>query len=228
LFSPEIPAGGGVYDYIFCRNLLIYFDPSMQTKALQRLGNLLAPNGLLFVGPAEQNLLTDHGFEPARIPQAFAGRKTRPEPKYGLPMKLPAAQVPPARGPSRLAAREITEPTRGEPARARATTMDGLTAARQFADAGRFEEAARLCQLHLQNHGPSAQAFFLLGLVSDAQGSDEAANFYRKALYLEPNHYDSLLHLAFLFLKDGNSTRARACLNRAGRLHPEIEPQAES
>ncbi|MEO1600519.1 MAG: chemotaxis protein CheB [Pseudomonadota bacterium] len=40
-------------DLICCRNLLIYFGPSLQTKALSRLHFALKPNGLLFLGTAE-------------------------------------------------------------------------------------------------------------------------------------------------------------------------------
>ncbi|MEM9146938.1 MAG: chemotaxis protein CheB [Pseudomonadota bacterium] len=40
-------------DLICCRNLLIYFGPSLQTKALSRLHFALKPNGYLFLGTAE-------------------------------------------------------------------------------------------------------------------------------------------------------------------------------
>jgi chemotaxis protein methyltransferase WspC len=127
-----------------------------------------------------------------------------------------------------MASREPTSPAQPRPARAAASATGGLTAARQLADAGRLEEAAQLCQLHLRSKGPSAQAYYLLGLVSDAQGSEDAIEYYRKALYLEPDHYESLLHMAFLLLKNGESARARNFLNRAGRLRSETEKQAES
>ena len=42
--------GPDTYDFIFCRNLLIYLDGSSQQKVLVKLRRLLAPNGLLFVG----------------------------------------------------------------------------------------------------------------------------------------------------------------------------------
>src|SRR5262245_22602007 len=51
-----------IYDFIFCRNLLIYFDGANQSKALARIHDLLAPDGFLFVGAAEQPLVFDKGF----------------------------------------------------------------------------------------------------------------------------------------------------------------------
>src|SRR5260370_38394644 len=56
------------YDFIFCRNLLIYFDQPTQQKALEKLDALLAPSGILFVGPAEQPLALERGFVSANIP----------------------------------------------------------------------------------------------------------------------------------------------------------------
>jgi chemotaxis protein methyltransferase CheR len=40
-------------DFIFCRNILIYFDKPTQTKVLQRLCDHLKPGGLLFLGHSE-------------------------------------------------------------------------------------------------------------------------------------------------------------------------------
>ena len=45
----------------------------------------------------------------------------------------------------------------------------------------------------------------------------EAAEAYRKALYLDPNHHEALVHLALLLAKQGDRAGARCCSNaRAG------------
>jgi chemotaxis protein methyltransferase CheR len=41
------------FDAIFCRNVMIYFDKPTQHRVLQRLAQWLKPDGLLFVGHAE-------------------------------------------------------------------------------------------------------------------------------------------------------------------------------
>ena len=48
-------------DLVSCRNLLIYFRPEAQERALRRLQYALAPGGFLFLGPSETiaNLHTD-------------------------------------------------------------------------------------------------------------------------------------------------------------------------
>lgn len=43
----------GEFDFIFCRNVIIYFDAVTQRKVLQRLVDKLRPGGYLFLGHSE-------------------------------------------------------------------------------------------------------------------------------------------------------------------------------
>jgi chemotaxis protein methyltransferase WspC len=95
-----------------------------------------------------------------------------------------------------------------------------LETARRLADAGRLDEAAKICEANMRESGASAQAYYLLGLVRDAAGDPTAQDYYRKALYLEPNHYESLLQLALWAEKNGEVAGARRLKIRAQRAKP--------
>lgn len=60
------------YDFVFCRNVLIYFDRDVQDRVIDSLESCLADDGTLFVGPAETGVAMRHGMRSARVPLAFA------------------------------------------------------------------------------------------------------------------------------------------------------------
>jgi len=211
------------WDFIFCRNLLIYLDRPSQAQALARLSQLLAPAGLLFVGPAEQAVAFDHGFVSANLPSAFAFHRTSPPAPDRRPTKSSGKAFRQAAmgAGSRLEPRLFFSgsPPSSRPAdRAPVLPQANLEAARRLADEGRLREAAGVCEAYLREKRDSAQAYYLLGLVRDACGDSGAIDCYRKALYLEPHHYESLVQMALLLQKRGDPARARTFRSRANRL----------
>ena len=248
VLAEDFLADRGRYDFIFCRNLLIYFDRPTQEKALRRIERLLSPSGTLFVGPAELPLVLDHGFVSAGIPMAFACQKAAAA-ASSLNRRQGASKAPnPARvvtGPWNLnedSPGKLTDTGHFEIGKravgARATgsadlttpgngTLKGghqtlaaatLDTARRYANAGRLKEAAGICENHLREYGSSAEAYYLLGLVLDAQSNPKAIDCYRKALYLEPDHYETLLQMASLSQRNGDAVRADSLKRRALRI----------
>ncbi len=49
-------------DFIFCRNVMIYFDKTTQSRLIQRFYDLLAPGGVLFTGHSESLTGIEHKF----------------------------------------------------------------------------------------------------------------------------------------------------------------------
>jgi chemotaxis protein methyltransferase WspC len=218
------------YDFIFCRNLLIYFDRPTQKMVLRQLRELLKDDGYLFVGPAEMPLVREGGFVSANVSLAFISRKAhenegdkhnparKRSPRRAAPQPPGVAKPPPAPVSSPVPKLVPAPPQ----VQAVAERPADLRSARALADAGKLEEAARVCESHLRQHGPSAEAYYLLGLVKDAAGEETALDFYRKALYLEPNHFEALWHMALLLEKNGDTAAAASYRRRAERAERKV------
>ncbi len=211
---------GRTYDAIFCRNLLIYFDTATQRRAVAALERLLAPSGLFCVGPSETGLLSSLDFTHTRISLAFAFRKGKTQPS--VPTPRPAQKKPfvasMAQPKPRPAAKPAPKPAPKSIASQGTAVVPDLQEATRLADEGRLAEVAAICHASLAQCGASADAFYLLGLVSDAANrAEEAAMHYRKALYLNPQHHDALLHYSLLTAKSGDAVTAQALRERARR-----------
>jgi chemotaxis protein methyltransferase WspC len=229
LFADDLLSGPVRFDVIFCRNVLIYFDRETQDRAILVLSHLMTPRGFLFVAPAETGLPPSHGFVSIGLPLAFGFRRSdaaRLSPGSAVRARLqplqrirPIARTVPPPPPVARAAGPAAAGFRQPASKAAAGATADVSEATRLADQGHFVEAATACETHLRQHGPSAAAYYLLGLVRDATGNQaEAGEYYRKALYLDPVHCDAQIQLAFLMEKEGDSAGAQVLRNRARRL----------
>lgn len=225
LLDPALLANEPAYDFVFCRNLLIYFDQPTQQQVFEVLKRLTHVDGVLFIGPAEGSLLGRLGMRSIGIAQSFAfSRHIEPEPAP-LPVFIPTptpvrpairsvVAPPPSRPFANVVPALRPAPASGAPLDA-ATLLGNIAA---LANAGKSAEARVACEQYLRSHEPVAQVFYWLGLLSDVAGSVlEAQGFYRKALYLQPQHPEALMQLAVLLASQGDAAGARRLQERAAR-----------
>lgn len=232
MFAPDFLINEKPYDFVLCRNVLIYFDREMQQQAVQILERLLHAQGTIFVGPAEAGVMLRPNLASAGIPLAFAFQKrSTPLPTVTLPKSSKAAipasiklqalpPIPPLRKPFAHVAPAAPQTT---PAATVPTGVQSaesiLTRAMQYANQGELADATRLCKEYMQQNGPNAAAYYLIGLISDArQDTADAMQHYRKAIYLQPNHYEALTHLAALLAAQGDNAGALLMQQRAQRV----------
>ncbi|MHB9798659.1 CheR family methyltransferase [Pseudomonas sp. MT3] len=220
LLSPSLLAGEAPYDYVFCRNLLIYFDCATQERVVDVLRRLAREDGVLFIGPAEASLLSRQGLRPLGVAQSFAFPL---DSQTQAPAARPALVPPPPRrtAPATKSSAAPVRPRAPKPSPPiprLASASASLEDIARLANSGQAAEARQRCEALLAEQGPNAEAFYWLGLLSDAQGRGaQAQGYYRKALYLQPDHQESLLHLAALLAAQGDQEGARRLQERAAR-----------
>ena len=236
VLDPALASRDGLYDFVFCRNLLIYFDVPTQQRVFEVLKRLLHPQGVLFIGPAEGSLLARLGMRPLGIAQSFAYVRQEGgnaplavapvQPARRTVPPLATAGYPPPGAPLPRPLRVLPMAPKPAPARehAREGASELLASIARLANAGASEQARAECQRYLGQFAPSAQVYYWLGLLSDTEGdAQQALTHYRKALYLEPQHPEALVHLAALLASQGDLAGARRLQDRAARVGREPE-----
>ncbi len=232
LLDPQLLVCEPAFDLIFCRNLLIYLHQEARARVLANLDRLLAPRGLLCMGHAEPWNLLDRRFRatgpnpyflferaPATgmlpdVENSLANGRRKPaggsnQPAGGIHQPAYAG-----RSPSRRSRRESAS----SPASVHATPLDLLAQARQEADAGSLDKALQSCQAHLSVAKPSADAYSLLGVIHQARKErTQAIDCFRKALYLDSQNEEALLHLLLLYQESGDEDAAKLLRRRLDR-----------
>lgn len=208
VLSAEFMYGAAKFDYIFCRNLFIYLTDDSQQIILQKLAALLAPQGVLFVGCTEGEIVRRCGW--IQKGNALLSAFTPPLAKQSVSPEDATVQL---KGNNRLG--QLSSLFLAE-------EVVSLQEAFALADNGRYEEALGMCVNYIKKQGSTdPQAYFLMGVIEHARGrNDMAENYFNKAIYLQPDHSETLAYLALLAEQKGDIERAdvfRRRLKRAER-----------
>jgi len=222
------PALKQKFDYILCRNLLIYFDIPTKLIAFKNLFNFLKDNGHLFIGHSEFGSVPNDLFKNTGFEQAFALVKHN-NPDYIKKTPAEASEPTPSFPKSKKSvAQPFKQKTAFESLIKKENTTNtefknsfssiSLKKTRELADSGNYDEAEQICQLHITNNGEDVETLYLLGLIKSSQNkNNEAESLFRKALFLEPKHYESLIHLSLLMKKMGDNKNADLLKIRADK-----------
>lgn len=226
------------YDIIFCRNLLIYLEDVACQYVLNTLYQLLKPEGLLFVGASETGKVSSDRFAYIRQAFTFAYRKIDTVPDQSSKATLEPIETKP------VLAQASTQPVSHLDVKAIASTRRHaplasakhqisvvppihslqnvtLQQAQQLADAGNIASAIHCCKTYLESHSTHAEANALLGTLYQATADyEQAEHCFRRALYLQPNLYEALMHLALLKESRGDAIAAERLRQRIQKLQP--------
>lgn len=208
------------YDIIFCRNLLIYLKPEACTQVLAAIDRLLVTGGILFVGGSETGKIVPEQYSSIRQPFTFAYRKSEIAPapsKPSLNLNNPP-QI--STTPDMLT---IPKTHLSAIASAQSRPSLDLPAMRKLANEGKLTDATTLCKNYLEKYPTSADAYVLLGELYQADRHNPQASqtalktaeqCFQRAIYLEPNSYEALIHLALLKESQGDTTGANIIRQR--------------
>lgn len=200
------------YDMIFCRNFLVYLAPEYRQRLIRHLMDRLSPEGLLFAGNSDNLPAIDGRFR-------LLGAKG----SYAYTFDASASPRP-----KKDASIESAEQTRVLPEDEVSYTREQTHRnACELAENGFYEEAEYICHEYLEKTGPSAEIFFLLGKIYDAEGQSEKSEAaFRKCVYLENGHPEAYDALAMISEKRGHIGHAEE-LRKRGTRSPFARPSSE-
>lgn len=211
--DPGVFAPGECFDVIFCRNLLIYLDPLARRSLVARLLEVLADDGVVYTGQAENLAAIDPRLRtaPGQGVLAFVRQATRSA------APVIARVTPPTLPPTRSSGRR-SGAAQVSPVPAAATGLQGiappahdpLALAREMADRGQLEPARDLLRSALGRDATQAAYWRLLGLVEMARDAlGEADEAFSRALFLDRDDEESLRHRAMLATRLARPEEAR-------------------
>ena len=233
LVREPLPVEPGSFDVIFLRNVLIYFRPESQRRVAAAVARALAPDGVLFLGPAETLWQISGELEPVDLEECFCYRlpahppektgdrapgsglrneTTTRTPKVAVRLQPRPRPVAERRGATvEDVATEVpgSVPVARTPDPGRVGTRERLGAAVAALAEGLSDRAGELLNQALLADPADAVAHGLEGFIHDVSGRTQmAVPSYRAALFLDPALYQVRLLLADALRRLGNSARA--------------------
>ena len=222
--APEAlaPFPAGSFDGVWCRNLAIYLSAEARRAIGARLIQLLAADGMLFLGHAEpagvfglHEQVTPVAGGTFAFDRATAGMRPGAEPHAAARVASTGAGRTAVTGTRAASTQRAAPPA---PAERPAALPPGLDDARRAANLGRVDEALAIADGLHRSGDRSTGLLELLGTLHAARGDVAGAErFLRQVLYLDPDHVEALLHLALLADSRGDAGLAHRYRARAAK-----------
>jgi chemotaxis protein methyltransferase CheR len=238
LAAPIYPAEFGEradFDVILCRNVLMYFSAEWQERILRRLVQALTPEGWLLVGPcdfaaAQPGELGLQFRSPGVFQKVDAGTPRRDSVPPFLPLTTPPPPVwampllaveAPVVAPFAPAAAPDAVPAVPEPVVVPAATEGDVASVRAqlHANRGELDEALAACEQAIATDKTNPGFYYLRACILQEQNRlDEAADAFRRVLYLEPHAVMAQFALGCLADRQGRRGDARHHLSIVLRM----------
>jgi chemotaxis protein methyltransferase CheR len=221
---PSLATDTNATDIVFCRNVLIYFEPSRVEALIRKLRCSLVEDGWLVVSPSECSQALFSGFSAVNFPGAVLYRKSHAkEQAPGYVAAPSAAPAPPITMTAPAAVRAFAAPPVLKP-------EDFARLTRSRANEGRLDEALSWSERWIVADKLDAVAHYLNAMVLQELGDrEQARRSLQRAIYLKPDFALAHFALGSLAERGGRTNRhfenALALLRRmpAAQIVPESD-----
>jgi hypothetical protein len=243
---------GGKFDFIICRNVLIYMTPANQRAIARHLSHLLRPEGWLAVSPTEAMAEWFNELTPVNTPSAILFQRPkssrRIDKKEAItiqpttsPPPLPASRQMPHDGKRDRpvsANRNSVAPPRAKSPKPRLQATHAmkqwLADIRRLADRGELVEAKQRCLTLIGDDALNSDAKLLLAEIYTEMGETRlAVEAARQAIYLAPSSPMAHFLLGNNFAKQGQARKAQQAMQvalslaQAGAADTPVTPYSE-
>lgn len=185
--GPFPEAGEEPFDLIFCRNVLIYFQPDTTRQVVAGLARALRPDGYLFLGHAETLLNVHHDFARVQHGGGFFYRLS-PHSPTASPPKVPVPPAPrPVPPPAITRPPELPPPTPKKPPAAEPVDLAEIyVAAKQAFEDENFKTASQNYAILLRHNPDHVGALVGYGFLLANRGDyQEALEYCERALAVD-------------------------------------------
>jgi chemotaxis protein methyltransferase CheR len=220
---PALQNNTNAMDFIFCRNVLMYFAPGQIGLTIERFHRSLLDGGCLVVSPVETALLTHSPFVTVRFGDSTFYKKdvhkTKVVQKVAEPVEkesIPCTSIPPETAKRRRPEKPSRPTRRAEskkPEEAERTPYEEATVLYQN---GLYPEAEEKLRKLLSNGGRNQESCILFAKVLANQGKlDEALGFCEEAVTADKCNARLHYLLATILEEQKKEDEARASLKKA-------------
>ncbi|MCO5250580.1 MAG: methyltransferase domain-containing protein [Candidatus Kapabacteria bacterium] len=207
------------FDYIFCKNLLIYLNVEARNAVLQNINRLLRSEGVLFAGLSETAYFTRNHFEHVQHDMAFACKQIVHS-NTSEPTLFTKSNIKTTEKATPKTTKMIPKISEKQHHQSQGENKDELyEQLKILANQGSYIDAEQICNELLISDNGDYRALYVMGLISNASGKiSEAKDYFHKVLYLHPDHYESLVHTSLIYESSGEHELANIYRERAERV----------
>jgi chemotaxis protein methyltransferase CheR len=220
---PSLTNNTNAMDVIFCRNVLMYFEPAQARRVMHNLHCALVDNGCLLVSACEASQGNGAGFAALRAPGAVVYRKTSARQAAGVPEAEPRAGEPltpivfVAPEPPPVVEPPLVKASRPDPAPAPTPYEEALA----LFEKGLYAEAADQLVKLVAGESPAPKALALLARACANQGQlGEALHWCEQTLTADKMNPGFHYLRATILQEQGAVAEAAGSLKRALYLDP--------